>query len=151
MPRPMNPKPRCLYCNKSSAAAPLTESTTKLTGFASSGYYYCSEACHEGILQFDKRVKENSARFLVLITVSALSFIPLLVLSFLSEYGSVFIPLSCALPLICIGIVLIMYPFATPETNNWWGIRKSIKVVKRSGYALVLCGAVCGTIIYLLA
>ena len=147
----MNPKPKCLYCNKSSAAVSLSEGKTKLTGFASSGYYYCCEACHEEILQFDKRVKEKSARFLILMAVSALSYIPLMILSFLSAYGNIFMPLSIASPLVFIGIVMIVYPFATPETNHMWGIRKSITVIKRSGYALVFSGVVAGTVIYLLA
>ncbi|HNX43638.1 MAG TPA: hypothetical protein PLJ84_04585 [Bacteroidales bacterium] len=147
----MNPKPKCLYCNKSSAVAPLSESKTKLTGFASSGYYYCGEACHEEILQFDKRVKEKSARFLILMAVSALSYIPLMILSFLSAYGNIFMSLSIASPLVFIGIVMIVYPFATPETNRMWGIRKSITVIKRLGYALAFSGVVAGTIIYLLA
>lgn len=136
-------QPRCLYCNTSAEISPLKQETGKIAG-PGHVFYYCSEDCHHEIANYVQKVNAESNRFLLLILGAALSFLPFLLLVFLSIYHTIFTALSTAIPLILVGMVIIRYPFATPETVKFWGIRKSVAVLKRLGIILILSGIVSG-------
>jgi hypothetical protein len=146
----MKPQPRCLYCNKGSDETALFVNQEKHTGFAASNHYYCSETCHNDAILYEKRVNEKSTRFLVLILGAALSFLPFMLMAFLTPFSKLFASLSTAFPLILVGIVIYIYPFSTPETLKLWGIRKSLRVLKWLSYILVFAGLAFGLVVYLI-
>jgi hypothetical protein len=140
---------RCLYCNTGSDTITLNREKEKIAGLEK-GFNYCSEACHAEILNYAARVNHESNRFLLLISGAALSFLPFLLLTLLTPYSGLFSALTTATPLILVGLVIIRYPFATPETVRYWGIRKSIFVLKRMGVVMILLGIAALTAIVIL-
>ena len=134
---------RCLYCNVTSETKALRQETGKIGGLGH-GFYYCSDVCHDEIVSYNTRVNHESNRFLLLILGASFSFSPFLLLVFVTPYPSIFSSLSVAVPLILVGMVIIRYPFATPETLKFWGIRKSVAVLKRIGVILILSGIAAG-------
>lgn len=128
---------------------PLKQETGRIAGLAH-GFCYCSETCHHEIVSYAQRIYNESNRFLLLILGSVLSFLPLLLLVFLTPYQHIFSALATAIPLILVGLVIIRYPFATPETVGFWGIRNSIRLAKRVGVIMILAGLSAGIAIPLL-
>lgn len=45
------------------------------------------------------------------------------------------------LPVALIGILMLRYPYSTPETVEWLGIKKSVKVVRWCGIGTIALGA----------
>ncbi len=130
---------RCLYCNTSAEKSLLRQEAGKIAGF-SHKFYYCSDGCQHEIVNYIQKVNDASNQFLLLILGAALSFLPFLLLVFLTPYHTVFTALATAIPLILVGLVIIRYPFVTPETIKFWGIRKSVTVAKRTGIGMIISG-----------
>jgi len=130
---------RCLYCNKSGETSLIRQETVKIAG-SNHKFYYCCDRCHHEIVNYIQKVNDASNQFLLLILGAALSFLPFLLLVFLTPYHTVFSALATAMPLILVGLVIIRYPFVTPETIKFWGIRKSLTVAKRAGIGMIISG-----------
>lgn len=45
------------------------------------------------------------------------------------------------LPVVLIGVLMLRYPYSTPETVKWLGIAKSVKVVRWCGIGTIALGA----------
>ena len=101
-------------------------------------------------MNYAQRVNKESNRFLLLMTGAALSFLPFLLLVFLTPCHILFSALATALPLILVGLVIIRYPFVTPETIRFWGIRKSIAVAKKSGIGMIIAGVIAASAIWMI-
>jgi YHS domain-containing protein len=140
---------RCLYCNASAETSPLKQETGKIAGLGH-GFYFCSESCHHEIVHYAQKVNSESNRFLLLILGSSLSFLPFLLLVFLTPYHTLFSALATAMPLLLVGLVIIRYPFVTPETIKFWGIRKSIAVAKKAGIVMIIAGAIATAAIWMI-
>ncbi len=41
-----------------------------------------------------------------------------------------------------IGVVIVIFPFATPETVNWLGLKKAIIAVRTAGFLTIAIGIV---------
>lgn len=138
-----------MYCNKSTEISPLKQETGKIAR-PGHGFYYCSDGCHQEIVNYVDRVDRESNRFLLLILGAVLSFLPFLLLIFLTPYRTVFSSLATAMPLILVGLVIIRYPFVTPETINFWGIRRSIAVAKKAGIGMIIIGVAAAAAIWII-
>ncbi len=145
----MQKVPRCLYCNAGSETTALKQETEKIAGL-DKGFHYCSDACHQGIVTYAATVSHESNRFLLLILGAAFSFIPFVLLALLTPYHGVISSLAIAMPLILVGLVITRYPFVTPETIRFWGIRKSVAVAKRLGVGMILLGVSAAVVLWLL-
>jgi hypothetical protein len=89
-------------------------------------YFVCQG--HESILcRFYDRVQRYALLFLALILISLLG----LIVSFcLNNYWSGYLSVTS---LVAMGLVMVVFPFSTPETVAMLGVAKSIKIVRIMG------------------
>jgi hypothetical protein len=94
-------------------------------------YFVCKG--HESILcRFYDRVQRYALLFLVLILISLLG----LIVSFcLNNYWSEYLSVAS---LVSMGLVMVVFPFSTPETVAMLGVAKSIKIVRVIGGIIAL-------------
>ncbi|MGL4991905.1 MAG: hypothetical protein ACRCYE_05525 [Sarcina sp.] len=127
---------KCLYCGKNISDV----STAIKVGEKFDEYYVCDEYCEEKFNSFNKYVKKNSKFFLL--GILGIFIIYLIGLIFNAFYAISFLLFS-------LGILLYIFPFATPQTNQIFGIKKSIKIVKLLGSALFILGLLAFLIAFL--
>lgn len=94
---------------------------------------FCSQECEKTYNDFDTHVKKWTAPFLILVFLPLLFMIPAFVFF---DYFLVFFGLM----LLSLGIIMIIFPFATPETISMWGLKRSIKVVRYLGVGMAVVG-----------
>jgi len=94
-------------------------------------YFVCQG--HESILRrFYGRVQRYALLFLALILISLLG----LIVSFcLNNYWSGYLSVTS---LVSMGLVMIVFPFSTPETVAMLGVAKSMKIVRIMGGIIAL-------------
>ncbi|PKM76909.1 MAG: hypothetical protein CVU90_10045 [Firmicutes bacterium HGW-Firmicutes-15] len=122
---------KCAYCNKSDVESRVSINTWDGLGRRDQDFYYCSDVCLREIEDFSEYVNQNAKRFLV--------FVGVIVLSMVFSNG---LPGNASLIVsiagLILGILLIKYPFATPLTNQWLGIKKAVLIVRGLGFGIAL-------------
>lgn len=131
--------PKCSYCNKDDAENQMTLRTWVGSRQENALFYYCSESCKNAIEEFSIYVNNNVKRFLYLILIVILAFIIFPLLAFVFKEKQILF-LGFSIPIFILGIVIRKYPFATPETSNKWGLKRSITVMKYIGIVLITLG-----------
>ena len=121
------------------------ESRDSFSSTPCSQLFYVHPQHEEAFLRNHERIQRRG-RQLVLIVVSLLVVVPgveivTVVLGALSV-GIVIIGIAVSL----LGVVFILYPFATPETVALLGLRRSIIVVRWCGLVTVILGLVVAVI-----
>lgn len=130
---------KCAWCNKQNDKLKKIEIlSTNLSAVKRREilYYVCPE--HEPQLcKFYDRVRRHALLFLGFIALSLLGLIVPAIFHNNDWSGYVFI-LSFA----CIGLVLILFPFYTPETVSMMGVAKSIKIARIMGGIILTTGII---------
>lgn len=131
---------QCDYCR----AKPISQEITVHTWDGASKrdvvFGVCGAACEKQIRDFANFANRHAGKFFL--GIAAGIVIPIIVVLVGAAMGSVLIlRTGASLALLLIGLTLIMYPFATPQTNRAIGLRRAIGLVKTIGYVLV-AGAV---------
>lgn len=130
---------KCAWCNKQNDKLKKIEIlSTNLSAVnrREISYYVCPE--HEPKLRkFYDRVRRHALLFLGLIAMSLIGLMTPTVCSDNYWSGYVFV-LSFA----SIGLVLILFPFCTPETVSMMGVAKSIKTARIIGGVILALGSV---------
>ena len=121
---------KCLYCNKS------CESQNPVT-YKKESFICCSDECSEKVIEFIKFAEQYQNRFIIFVVL----VVPALMLSAMLPYilgyniiGAILFSLGIA----ALGLILYLYPFATPQTSKLIGLRNSIKVVKITSIAIMV-------------
>jgi hypothetical protein len=129
----------CSYCTKDKTENKIIVNTWHGTVRKDVTFYYCCEDCKHHIEEYAKALNKQVKQFLYLILTVVMTFILLpAVTALLKDQTLIFI--AFGVPAFLLGIVLFKYPFATPESNSKWGIKKSIKVLKSFGITLMFIG-----------
>lgn len=108
---------RCAYCNKECYGQ------------------FCSEGCQNEYKRFEEYAKRHEIHFIILLFGSMLFMVPMF--AFI-DHAITFLGLM----LISMGATMTAFPFCTPETNRMWGVRKSVKVARILGIAMILGGMI---------
>ena len=130
---------KCAWCNKQSDE--LKEIAVLSTNLSAANrreisYFVCPE--HEpNLRRFYDRVRGYALLFLGLIAISLIGLITPTICSDNYWAGYLFITSFAS-----IGLVLILFPFCTPETIAMMGMAKSIKIARIIGGAIFALGAI---------
>jgi hypothetical protein len=130
---------KCAWCNKENEQIKQIKVLTK-KGFGpnlqETTYFVCLE--HEQkFRKFYDRVRRYALLF---IGLSAISLLGLIVSALLANNNYLFGYLLIA-SFAFIGLVFIIFPFATPETIEMVGVAKSIRLVRIIGTVIFAIGA----------
>ncbi len=135
---------KCTYCHKNA-----TEKIPAEIDIDSKEQYFCSGTCKQEIIEYINEVKKGKGLFLGLILGSILIMVLangiIIALKFDPQY-MLFVTFTA---LCVIGIAIIKYPFTTPQTVQWLGIKKAKILAKSLGLATIVCGFVALTLGYL--
>lgn len=130
--------PHCAWCNKAEIMDEMTIHTWNGTKKEDVVLKYCSDGCKEHIQEYAGFVNRNAKRFLILIILVVIALPVFAVMAAVLRINYL-MPFLLGLPTLLLGIILYKYPIATPETNQMFGMQKSISVVKKLG--IVVAGA----------
>jgi len=102
-------------------------------------FQVCGADCERNLREFSEYVNRNVGKFFAgLVVAIALPIVLLLIGVAIDQL--VLVRIGAALSLLLLGLTIIKYPFATPQTIRVLGIRKSIRTAKGLGI-LLLAGA----------
>lgn len=107
---------RCLYCGKEIGAGE-----------------YCSDECRKLTQSFQESVDRNAKWFVLCLIVS---FMLILIPLFTGR------SLHMTFMFIAMGLTLLVFPYVTPETNAWRGVRMGKLIGRSLGAAVVLIALV---------
>lgn len=130
---------KCAWCNKQNNE--LKEIAVLSTNLFTSkrreiSYFVCPE--HElKLRRFYGQVRRYALLFLGLITLSLIGLITPTIYSDSYWSGYLFITSFTS-----IGLVLILFPFCTPETISMTGVAKSIKIARIIGGVIFALGTI---------
>ena len=132
---------KCIWSGKKSERVkPVTLKTlNRITSPTEKTFYVLPE--HEQKLRnFNHEFVQNGKMFLMIIlSITFLMAFVALMAAFLPGSENILISIV-GISVSSIGITLVKYPFATPETVQLFGIKKSVQIVKISGYIITLIG-----------
>ncbi|WP_297631533.1 hypothetical protein [uncultured Clostridium sp.] len=133
---------KCIWCGKKLDKDEVQKNLYYTESNWSESFRFCSEPCEEKFKIFMKDVEKNKNKFLIALFGSlAVYVIGIIVLSNVEVYQNFF----AIGYFILLGLILIRYPYGTPETNKFIGIKKTINLIRGMG---VLC--ILGSLIFLL-
>ncbi|MDP4093752.1 MAG: hypothetical protein Q8920_10370 [Bacillota bacterium] len=130
---------KCVNCNREDAAIKFSVLTWRGSSKENVEFTCCSEECKKEVEDFTAYVNKNVAKFIILIILGSLSFIPFIIL-YSSTKKDLYGILSLFSTLFIIGFAIFKYPFATPQTNSSFGFRKAVKITKAIGLCLMALG-----------
>ncbi len=131
---------KCIWCNKESEQIKeITVLTKNRFGVNQQerNYFVCPEH-EEKFRKFNDQVRRYALLFICLVAISLLGLIGAACWTGNNSYPAAYLFIaSFAL----VGLVAIIFPFATPETIEMMGVAKSIKVVRIIGGVIFALGA----------
>lgn len=121
----------CSYCGNE-AKDKIKLSTFNGIGKQETDFYYCCEEHKKEIENFSSYVNKNAMKFIVLILLDVFAIMLTTPLgAILKNYNIAGI--AMAVEIFLMGLLIIRYPFATPQTNQKLGLKKTIKLTKAIG------------------
>lgn len=135
-----NKPPKCIWtARRDPEVKPVTLQTLdRFTIPAEKTFYVLSEHEHE-LYRFNEKYRKFGRVFLTLIIglTFVLILMPIVLASAgLSEYILPGIGITTAL----IGVSIAIFPFPTPETVYWLGLRSAQKLVRTAGFLTIFLG-----------
>jgi len=105
----------------------------------------CSDACAEKALSFCQRFDRSKKYFIAgIVSAIVILFISVFFLSAGSmDIGAVLMALSLSI----LGAMMIVFPFATPQTFASLGIRKTVVVTRALGICMIAIGLILGHLV----
>jgi hypothetical protein len=134
---------KCSYCNKRDAEIKIILDTWNGTNRKKITYFVCSDECKTQLELFSGYVNKHVNKFIssILIVILVL-IISLCLMVYLNNIRLLILIYSVCIALM--GSVFYRYPFATPETCQKYGLRKSIYIIKNIGMGLIITGILGG-------
>lgn len=126
---------RCAYCNKDAV-----EKLPLDLGIGSANLHYCSESCKDEITKYIEEVKRYKGLFLGLILGSILIMVLVNGIIIAINQNPRLMALTTCVAVGIVGITIIIFPFSTPETVRWLGIKKARIVTRILGLILIVVG-----------
>ncbi len=132
---------KCANCGKEDASIEFEAYTWHGGSKKNVKFICCSEECKREAEQFITYVNKNVRKFITLIIIGTLSFIPFIILYSIYK-NDIFGVFSAVAPLAIIGLAIYKYPFSTPQTNSVLGLKKASRTVKVIGLSLIAAGII---------
>ncbi len=99
----------------------------------------CSDECRGKLTKYKERVEKNKIKFAILLLGYFIIYMVLL----LMEAGSARFPYTSFSWLFgVLGIILVIFPFVTPQTIKLIGVRKSVIFIRIIGICLIIVGLI---------
>lgn len=124
---------KCVYCNNE-----IHEPHAVVVGKEKDALTCCSETCVKKVLAFYRFFDRTKVFFFIGIAVSMiLLFVSVFYLTVRQMLvGSIWMGASLAL----LGLIIVLFPFATPQTFNALGIRKTVWITRLIGLCVIALG-----------
>lgn len=142
---------RCIWCNRvSDDLKEVTVRTVRRKGFGiNEEKFNVMPECEKEFLKFSDFMAKNSSVLMTGIGISTL----LIILSSVSLFtdSSFMLPAAMiiGLSVAAQGLLIIRYPFVTPQTKSAFGVKTSIKIARFCGAAAAFAGVLI-PVLYLL-
>lgn len=131
---------KCIWCGKKLDKKEVEKNLYYTEIEWNESFRFCSEHCEERFKVFMKDVEKNKNKFLLALFGSLIIYvIGIIILSKMEIYQNFFAAGYFTL----LGLILIRYPYGTPETNKFLGIKRTINLIRGMG---VLC--ILGSVIF---
>ena len=114
---------RCVYCNRKSVN--IADFSVELSG-ESEKHKGCSEKCISKATSYLSYVNRYTKLFWLI-----------MVLALLLAFAGVFFPIPTSLGILLLGVIVIVFPFATPQTVYIFGIMLSKVIVRTIGLVVI--------------
>ena len=128
-------KTRCIYCHKKTDDLRTVEITQ---GKQVESVEICSDECEENTRKFTSYVEEHARHFLIGIFVFPFIGVGIAFATATFDNGAI----GTAIAFGGLGAAMIKFPFATPQTVKLIGLKRSISVIKWSGWGIVISGII---------
>ncbi|MDZ7773137.1 MAG: hypothetical protein U5K31_10445 [Balneolaceae bacterium] len=129
------------------SARPVTLKTLDRFGFRVKKSFHVAPQNEERLRAFnDRLLRRGRTALWTVLAISALMVI-LVLAALLLSWSADIILLVVGLLTSCTGIAVYYFPFATPETIRWIGLRGPIRLSRISGLVTVLLGLVVALIL----
>lgn len=121
---------KCIWCGKKLNKNEIEKNLYYTELEWNESFRFCSEHCEEKFKVFIKDVEKNKNKFLLMLFGSLIIYIiGTVMLSKIEIYQNFF----AVGYFILLGLILIRYPYGTPETNKFLGIKKTINLIRGIG------------------
>lgn len=135
MTEPISTVNRCVYC-KSIA----TEEIPVDVVIGSGELHYCSKTCKDETKKYIEAVNKHKGLFLGLTLGTTLAMVLVNGLIIAFNLRTQLMTLTTSGAVAIIGIEIIIFPFSTPQTVQWLGIKKAKAVARILGLLLIVLG-----------
>lgn len=131
----ISPVNKCVYCKKIAA-----EEIPVDVIIGSGELHYCSETCKNETKKYIEAVNKHKGLFLGLTLGSTLAMVLVngIIIGF--NLRTQLMTSTTSMAVIVIGIAIIIFPFSTPQTVQWLGIKKAKTVARILGLLLIVLG-----------
>lgn len=97
----------------------------------------CSEECRGKLTKYKERVEKNKIKFSLFLLGYFIIYMILLLVE--ESRGFPYIAFSWLFGIL--GFILVIFPFATPQTIKLIGVRKSVILIRVMGICFMIIGA----------
>lgn len=138
---------KCRWCNKILSQDEIENKIEYTEEF--DNFKFCSEDCKGKFLDFNRYVKKNQYKFILVFFLGIiLGSVVLPIISYKLQIEGVSY-LIWMWDGYIFGLTLIIFPFCTPSTNSTLGVKSAIKLGRSIG-ALFFFSAIIATIIFII-
>ncbi len=136
---------KCIWSGQRSPdVIPVTLTTVDRFAFTTEETFYVCPQHEEKLRAFNQRLVTHAQTFLYAILGLTLLLLVATFSSMALGFTEYYILLTVASIISVMGGLIIIFPFSTPETIQWLGIRKAIKLTRSIGVLTVILGlAIC--------
>lgn len=141
----MDKTQKCIWTGKRDARVmPVTLNTLDRFTVPTERTYYVLPEYEQSLRDFNDRFVKQGRLFLVLIIGLTLILPASVLVSLITSFPESIILLSVGGITVLIGGVIVLFPFATPETAKWLGLKRAMTAARLAGLFTILLGiAIC--------
>lgn len=136
---------KCIWCGKRLDNDEIEKNIYYREFDMDKSFHFCCENCKKDFIRYLNDVEKNKNKFLVglfgLVFIYVVLNIVVSILKFEILSKGILIAFGCLF-----GILLIRFPYGTPETNKWIGIKNTIKVIRVMAIFIISASIIFGLI-----
>lgn len=132
---PISPDNKCVYCKKIAVEEIPVDATV-----GSGELHYCSNTCKDETKKYIEAVNKHKGLFLGLTLGITLAMVLVNGIIITFNLRTQLITFTTSMAVIVIGITIIIFPFSTPQTVQWLGIKQAKTATRILGLLLIVLG-----------